>query len=84
MTFTTVETTGGREEIFEGSGTALASAFGRPNRYAFGMVSGEKRERSSSAQAHCIERWRALDRLLVISFGLISPAYLFGVFPPAQ
>ena len=84
MTFATVETTGGHEEIFEGSGTALASALGRPNRYAFGMVSGEKRERSSSAQADCIERWRALDRLLVISFGLISPAYLFGVFPPAQ
>ena len=41
----------------------------------------EKREKDNASEVRGSKRWRALGQLLRISFGLISPAYLFDSFP---
>ena len=88
MTFTNIEAIGGYYEISEGLPVSLESALAKQNRPAFGRelaaASADKREGSSAAEVNRTKRWHALDRLLAVSFGLISPAYLFGVFPPVQ
>ena len=35
----------------------------------------------SDTRIPALQRWRTLDRLLRVAFGLISPAYLFDSFP---
>ena len=52
----------------EASGEELVSA------------SEEKKEQGNESEAQGSQKWRALDRLLRISFGMISPAYLFNSF----
>ncbi len=42
----------------------------------------EKNEQDSTSEVLSPMRWRALDKLLRVSFALISPAYLFNSFPP--
>jgi hypothetical protein len=42
----------------------------------------EKNVQDSTSEVLNPKRWRALDKLLRVSFELISPAYLFNSFPP--
>jgi hypothetical protein len=42
----------------------------------------EKNVQDSTSEVLNPKRWRALDKLLCVSFALISPAYLFNSFPP--
>ncbi len=42
----------------------------------------ESCEQSTTSEEQCAPRWRAPDRLLRVSFGSISPAYLFDSYPP--
>ncbi len=61
-------------------GRSLGPASGRE----LEMAIEEKHEQDKASEARRSERWRALDRLLRVSFGLISPAYLFNSFPPGR
>ena len=42
----------------------------------------EKNEQDSASEVLSAKRWRAFDKLLRVSFELISPAYLSNSFPP--
>jgi len=42
----------------------------------------QRNEQDSASEVLSSKRWRALDKLLRVSFALISPAYLFNSFPP--
>ena len=61
---------------------------GRSTAKPFGPVAGKQLatavengdELENPSEDRSPQRWRALDRLLRISFGLISPAYLFDSF----
>ena len=44
-------------------------------------MSTAQREQTIAADEQSRQRWQALDRLLEVSFGAISPAYLFNSFP---
>jgi hypothetical protein len=44
----------------------------------------EKHEQGGPPEELGAKRWRALDKLLRVSFELISPAYLFNSFPPVR
>ena len=48
------------------------------NQLATAIENGDEQENASEDRSP--QRWHALDRLLRISFGLISPAYLFDSF----
>ena len=44
-------------------------------------MSTAPRAQTSASDGQRRQRWQALDRLLAVSFGAISPAYLFTSFP---
>jgi len=44
----------------------------------------ETQEHDNAFDVRDSQRWSALDQLLRVSFGLISPAYLFNSFPPIR
>jgi len=45
-------------------------------------ASADHNEKAPASEAKSVDRWRKLDRLLSVSFGRISPPYLFTSFPP--
>jgi len=65
-------------------GRSLAEPLGPASGQELVTAIEEKREQDTASEARGSQRWRALDQLLRVSFGSISPAYLFDSYPPVQ
>jgi hypothetical protein len=85
MSFARIEVMGGHDEIFDECRSDHRSAPEKLCCPVFGnepITASQERREECAAAAYRTRRWHSLDRLLSVSFGMISPPYTFGNFPP--